>query len=219
MSNFYVGGAAPGFGIDALHHRLDLLVGAALVKVGEARLEHLLHGWFPEDWAGELLLKQVHHGLWCSARHQGLGGGVHVHRLLQRLHAGKHLIQRLRQSLLGGLHERGVKASAGFQHLGLKCAVLFRKFLEDVDGLLGPRTGETLREEFIRDLAHRLTALLLAGVFTKARQLGLLKAGDGEHGLLANGGSILHCLAAQADKLEPLLEGEGTSYAKSSILT
>ena len=22
MSNFYVGGAAPGFGIDALHHRL-----------------------------------------------------------------------------------------------------------------------------------------------------------------------------------------------------
>ena len=32
---------------------------------GHFGLEHLLHGWFPEHWARELLLKQVHHGLFC----------------------------------------------------------------------------------------------------------------------------------------------------------
>mmetsp|Transcript_74687 Transcript_74687/g.165197 ORF Transcript_74687/g.165197 Transcript_74687/m.165197 type:complete len:583 (+) Transcript_74687:86-1834(+) len=217
--HLHIRSGAPHLGVDALHHGLDLLHGADLVELLDAGLDHVTHGRFPQHGARQLLLQELDNLLRRGARLDGSGGGVHVDRVVGRFHLRQHLVERLPERFLSGLHELRVEATRSLQDLRLQGSGLLCKILQLQDGLLGAGAGEALGEELIGDLANRSLALVRLSLLAELLQLGLLDTSHREHSLLASGSGLLHGNATDVDELQAILEIEHPGVAERSVLS
>mmetsp|Transcript_90748 Transcript_90748/g.194639 ORF Transcript_90748/g.194639 Transcript_90748/m.194639 type:complete len:306 (+) Transcript_90748:194-1111(+) len=209
----------PDLIVDALHHGLDLLLRAALIELGHPVLDHGLDDGRPKHWAHQLPAQQLHDLRRTGARRKALASGVHIDLATRRLHVGKGLVESLLQLLLRRLHQRGVKAAARLEKLGLQGTSLLRQLLELIDRFLRTSTREAFGEERVGDPADGALTLTLLGLSAEALEHIPLQPDDRQHGLLSNRGSLLHGLAPQLHQLQRILEAEHACGAERCVLS
>mmetsp|Transcript_49145 Transcript_49145/g.114694 ORF Transcript_49145/g.114694 Transcript_49145/m.114694 type:complete len:214 (-) Transcript_49145:960-1601(-) len=196
-SDFHGRGLVPHLVVDALHHRLELLLRPALIELGNAVLDHLLNEGGPKNGAGELPLQEAENDFRLSSRWQRLACDVHVDVAGGGAHLRKSLVQSLLELLLCRLHQGGVEGPSGLQQLRLEGTLLLCDVLQLVDGLLRASAGEAFREERVGDLADCPSTLLLLCLSAALLQDLLVQSRHREHRLLPDLCGLLHSLAPE----------------------
>mmetsp|Transcript_66831 Transcript_66831/g.207053 ORF Transcript_66831/g.207053 Transcript_66831/m.207053 type:complete len:296 (-) Transcript_66831:663-1550(-) len=219
-SNLHARGLLEHRAIDTLHHRLELLHGPHLVKLGGPSLDHALDAGLPENGLRQLPQQQGNDGVRGAACiHRG-AGRVHVDVALGWAHPDRRLLERGFHGWHCRRHEGCVEGTGTCDELCLQCAPLLYQLLQLFHRRLGAAACGSLREESGRYVANGASTQLLANLLAEALELVAAHAGHGEQRLgLALPGGRRHGLCIDFHNLQAVLERHHPRSHERSQLT
>mmetsp|Transcript_50702 Transcript_50702/g.121097 ORF Transcript_50702/g.121097 Transcript_50702/m.121097 type:complete len:268 (+) Transcript_50702:104-907(+) len=207
-----------GFGVDPLHHRLELLHRSALEELLEAILDHGRNGGLPKNAVHELVRQKREKLSWRGSGADLLASDVHVHITSRRIHFRLGILQGCKELFPGRLHQLRVKTTRGLQHLRLQAAFCSLDFLlETLDRSKCARAREAVGKQEVCHLAH--ITRLCHGLAAELVENLLPEPCNGEHRLLRSLSGLLHGLTTKLHDLQPCLEVEYAGCSESCVLS